>query len=109
MAGICVEDVKKLLEQSPAPGVGLAPSDDGGTAAMLRVPRDVIAAGFGPKSAKVHRELAELAGVEFREVRLPSLRIDLDEPEDLEAFRRSATGGPRTRALLRELEAGPTR
>jgi 2-phospho-L-lactate guanylyltransferase (CobY/MobA/RfbA family) len=69
----------------------------------------VIPAGFGHSSAKVHRELAERAGVEFREVPLPSLSLDLDGPEDLEAFRRSATGGPRTRALLRELEAGRTR
>jgi 2-phospho-L-lactate guanylyltransferase (CobY/MobA/RfbA family) len=73
------------------------------------VPRDVIPAGFGPGSAKVHRELAERAGVEFRELPLPSLRLDLDEPEDLEAFRSSPTGGPRTRALLREFEADPTR
>jgi 2-phospho-L-lactate guanylyltransferase len=109
VAGACVEDVNALLEQAPERGVVLAPSDDGGTAALLRVPRDVIPAGFGPKSATVHRELAERAGVELREVRLPSLRLDLDEPEDLEAFRRSASGGPRTRALLRELETGATR
>ena len=109
VAGSRAEDVKTLLERAPAHGVALAPSDDGGTAALLRVPRDVIPAGFGPNSAKVHRELAERGGVEFREVRLPSLCLDLDEPEDLEAFRRSATGGKRTRALLRELEADPTR
>jgi 2-phospho-L-lactate guanylyltransferase len=109
VAGTCVEDVKTLLEQAPARGVALAPSDDGGTAALLRVPRDVIPASFGPHSAKLHRELAERAGVELRELRLPSLCLDLDEPEDLEAFLRSATGGPRTRALLRELEAGRTR
>jgi 2-phospho-L-lactate guanylyltransferase len=109
VAGACVEDVETLLARAPAHGVALAPSDDGGTAALLRVPRDVIPAGFGPNSAKVHRELAERAGVEYREVRLPSLSLDLDEPEDLETFRRSVSGGPRTRALLRELEAGPTR
>jgi len=109
VAGACAEDVKTLLERAPARGVALAPSDDGGTAALLRVPRDVIPAGFGPSSAKVHRELAARAGVEFREVRLPSLCLDLDEPEDLETFLRSATGGSRTRALLRELEAGHTR
>ena len=109
VAGTCVEDVKTLLEHASRPGVALAPSDDGGTAALLRVPRDVIPAGFGPDSAKVHRELAERAGVEFREVPLPSLCLDLDEPEDLEAFLRSPTGGPRTRALLSELETGRTR
>jgi 2-phospho-L-lactate guanylyltransferase len=109
VAGARAEDVRTLLERAPALGVALAPSDDGGTAALLRLPRDVIPASFGPSSAKVHRELAERAGVEFREVRLPSLCLDLDEPEDVEAFLRSTTGGPRTRALLRELEASPAR
>ena len=72
-------------------------------------PRDVIAAGFGPGSAKVHRELAERAGVPFCEVPLPSLAIDVDEPADLEALRSGASAGPRTRALLREIDRNARR
>jgi 2-phospho-L-lactate guanylyltransferase len=109
VAGVRGEDVAALLEAAPSRGVALAPSNDGGTAALLRVPRDVIPAGFGPGSAKVHRSLAERAGVVFREVPLPSLAIDLDEPEDLETFLCGDGSGPRTRALLRELEIGRER
>jgi len=104
VAGARSEDLRLLLRQAPARGIALAPARDGGTAALLRRPRDVIAAGFGPESAKLHRERAERAGVACRELALPSLALDLDEPQDLEAFRSSRGGGRRTRALLRELE-----
>jgi 2-phospho-L-lactate guanylyltransferase len=108
VAGVRPGDVTLLLENAPEPGVALAPSTDGGTAALLRVPRRVIPAGFGPGSAKVHRSLAERAGVDYRELALPSLAFDLDEPEDLEAFLASDAAGPRTRALLRKIAApGP--
>jgi coenzyme F420-0:L-glutamate ligase/coenzyme F420-1:gamma-L-glutamate ligase len=71
----------------------------------LRIPRDAIPAGFGPGSAKVHRDLASRAGVAFREVPLASLAIDVDAPDDLEALRRSGGAGARTRRLLDELAA----
>ena len=63
-------------------------------------------AGFGPGSAKRHRELAELAGVAFVELALPSLALDLDEPEDLEAFLATSGGGRRTRGVLQQLRPG---
>ena len=105
VAGARSEDLALLLASLDSDGVALAPSGDGGTSALLRIPRDAIPAGFGSGSAKVHRDLAARAGVVFRELPLPSLALDLDEREDLEHFARSAaTGaGTRTRALLREL------
>lgn len=103
VAGARPEDVARLLAEAPPRGAVLAPSRDGGTAALLRRPADVFPAGFGPGSAKVHRELAERAGVAFLELPLPSLSLDLDEPEDLEAFLSGSGGGPRTRALLGRL------
>jgi 2-phospho-L-lactate guanylyltransferase len=105
VAGARAEDVAALVEAAPQRGIALAPSNDGGTAALLRRPADVIPAGFGPGSAKAHRRLAERAGVPCREVPLPSLALDLDEPEDLETFLASDASGARTRALLRELAA----
>jgi 2-phospho-L-lactate guanylyltransferase (CobY/MobA/RfbA family) len=84
-------------------GVVLAPARDGGTAALLRAPPDLIESRFGPESAEAHRDLAKQAGVPFRELLLPSLAIDVDSREDLEAFLASASGGPRTRACLRAL------
>ena len=103
VAGALPGDLSRLLAAAPARGVALAPSRDGGTAALLRRPAHVIAAGFGPGSAKVHRELAERAGVPLVELPLPSLGLDLDEPEDLESFMAGGSGGTRTRRLLRRL------
>jgi coenzyme F420-0:L-glutamate ligase/coenzyme F420-1:gamma-L-glutamate ligase len=107
VAGARPADLEALLGALDGPGVALAPSRDGGTSALLRVPRDAIPAGFGPGSAKVHRDLAARAGVRFRELALPSLAIDVDAPEDLEALRATDGAGPRTRALLAELAARP--
>jgi coenzyme F420-0:L-glutamate ligase/coenzyme F420-1:gamma-L-glutamate ligase len=105
VAGARSDELEALLRALPGPGVALAPSRDGGTSALLRIPRDAIPAGFGPGSAKVHRDLASRAGVAFREVPLASLAIDVDAPDDLEALRRSGGAGARTRRLLDELAA----
>ncbi|MDJ0852607.1 MAG: 2-phospho-L-lactate guanylyltransferase [Myxococcota bacterium] len=107
VAGARPEELSRLLAEAPARGVALAPSRDGGTAALLRRPASVIPAGFGPASAKVHRELAERAGVPFVELPLPSLALDLDEPDDLESFLAGPGGGSRTRRLLQQLGREP--
>jgi len=110
VAGARPRDLEALVAAVAAPGVALAPSNDGGTCALFRTPATAIPAGFGADSAKRHRELAERAGVAFRELPLPSLAVDIDEPEDLTAFLAGSPGkeggGERTRALLRELGAG---
>jgi len=103
VAGAQAADIQYLLDAGTRRGVALAPSNDGGTSALLRTPRDVIPAAFGPDSARAHRELAVRAGVPCEEIALPSLAIDIDERQDLEKFASSASAGARTRALLREL------
>ncbi|MBW1843273.1 MAG: 2-phospho-L-lactate guanylyltransferase [Deltaproteobacteria bacterium] len=103
VAGAQAADIEALLDAGARRGVVLAPSNDGGTSALLRTPRDTIPAAFGPNSARAHRELAESAGISFEELALPSLAIDIDERADLEKFASSAFAGTRTRALLREL------
>ncbi len=103
VAGIETSDVDTLIDSAPAIGVALAPSSDGGTAALLRSPAGVIGSAFGADSAKRHRALAEAAGVPYLEVPLDSLALDLDQPEDLDRFLAREGGGPRTRELLREL------
>ena len=103
VAGAVASDFEHLLalsEASPEPGVWLAPSADGGTSALLQRPAGLIPCLFGRESAKRHREAARDQGVAFREVRLPSLSIDLDQPEDLRAFLSTQSGGRRTRDLL---------
>ena len=118
VAGARAEDLESLFEARRAvdgDAVVLAPSRDGGTAALLRSPPSVITGHFGPDSAKAHREAADRAGVAFRECALPSLAIDLDGAADLDAFVAGHDGddghdggGRRTRALLRELGWGST-
>jgi 2-phospho-L-lactate guanylyltransferase len=108
VAGARAEDLTALLEATPARGIALAPSSDGGTAALVRRPAGVIAPGFGPDSARRHEEMAGRAGVPCVCLPLPSLALDLDEPEDLERFLETEGGGRHTRALLKELRAAPS-
>jgi 2-phospho-L-lactate guanylyltransferase len=103
VAGADAQDLATLLDALPERGVVIAPSSDGGTSALLRRPRDIVAASFGPRSGAVHSERAKRDGVAFEEIPLPSLSIDIDEREDLEKLVQSSFAGTRTRALLREL------
>jgi 2-phospho-L-lactate guanylyltransferase len=107
VAAAAPEDLATLLDAVGTRGVALAPSSDGGTAALVRVPFDVIPARFGPESAKRHREEAERAHVPCHELRLPSLAIDVDTGEDIEAILRIATLGRRTREALEALGVAP--
>ena len=112
VAGARAEDFARLLaaaDAQPGPGAWLAPSTDGGTSALLQRPADALPCRFGRDSAKRHREAAESEGLAFREIELPSLAIDLDQPEDLAVFLETASGGPRTRRLLRDALGGDVR
>ena len=84
-------------------GVALAPSSDGGTSALYRVPFDVIPARFGADSAKRHRDEAQRAVLPYHELALPSLSIDIDVTEDLQEALGAGTLGSRTREVLRSL------
>jgi len=99
-------DLARLVGAIQAPGVALAPSRDGGTSALLRLPRDVIEARFGPDSARRHREAASEAGVPCQVLSLASLAIDVDVAEDARAILACPTLGRRTRAALEALEPG---
>lgn len=107
VAGALPGDFRELVAHAASagrtPGVWLAPSADGGTSALLLRPARAIGFHFGAESARRHREAATAAGVAYREVPLPSLAIDLDQPEDLAAFLATSGGGARTRALLEPL------
>jgi 2-phospho-L-lactate guanylyltransferase len=106
VAAVDPHEISQLVRTAPRPGVALAPSRDGGTSALLRIPRGAIPARFGPDSAKRHRSEAERAGVAYRELCLPSLAIDVDVADDARAILACATLGPRTRAaLLRQTQA----
>jgi 2-phospho-L-lactate guanylyltransferase len=103
VAGVQVADIEALLDAGTRNAVVIAPSDDGGTSALLRTPHDIIPAAFGTDSARAHRELAAHAGVSFEQLALPSLAIDIDDRADLQQFARSRSAGRRTQALIRAL------
>jgi 2-phospho-L-lactate guanylyltransferase len=106
VAGATARDLAELpaaLAALGGRGVVLAPSRDGGTSALLRAPHDLIPSAFGAESAARHRALARAGGVPLRELALPSLAVDVDEVEDLDAFLALPGGGRRTRALLARL------
>ncbi|MCP5057527.1 MAG: 2-phospho-L-lactate guanylyltransferase [bacterium] len=109
VAGARASDLQELFgaqAELGQPAAVLAPSSDGGTAALLRAPYDSIPSCFGSQSAAAHEQAAVAAGVPFRRCSLPSLAIDLDHPDDLDALLASDAPARRTRALLGELGIG---
>jgi 2-phospho-L-lactate guanylyltransferase len=103
VAGARAEEIARLIDSLDGDGVALAPSRDGGSSLLLRIPPDAIAAGFGPQSGAVHRDRARAAGVRFEECALPSLAIDVDRREDLEQLIASDAPAPHTRTAWREI------
>ncbi len=108
VAAATPSDVATLIGAIRRRGIALAPSKDGGTSALLRIPFDVIPARFGPDSAKRHREEAEHAAAHYRELALPSLAIDIDVAEDLREALASRSLGPHTRLVLESIDLGQT-
>jgi 2-phospho-L-lactate guanylyltransferase len=98
-----------LLESvEPAPSVVVVPDRHGtGTNGLVLHPPGAITPSFGPGSRERHTELAHDAGAALRIEPLPSLVLDVDTPDDLEALRRalegSRGGAAHTRGLLRRL------
>ena len=97
-----------LQSVEPAPSVVLVPDRHGtGTNGLLLHPPSAIEPSFGPGSRDRHTALAEEAGASLRVEEMPSLVLDVDTPDDLEAmreaFERSRGGAAHTRGLLRRL------
>jgi 2-phospho-L-lactate guanylyltransferase len=78
-----VEIARVLAAGQEAPVV-IVPDDRGlGTNALLLLPPAAIAPRFGADSRARHTAAARDLGLASRELRLPSLGFDVDEPEDL--------------------------
>jgi 2-phospho-L-lactate/phosphoenolpyruvate guanylyltransferase len=82
-----------------------------GTNALLLRPPDALAPAFGPDSCRRHVQSAQAAGSAPEVVTVPSLALDIDTPDDLEAlvgaFDRTADAAVHTRAALGELLRSP--
>ena len=107
VAAARAEDFDALFEEldknADGRGVVIAPSQDGGTSALLRSPAQIIPSGFGPQSASTHRESAKSGGVSCTTLPLDSLAIDLDREDDVELFLKHPGGGAATRRQLASL------
>jgi 2-phospho-L-lactate guanylyltransferase len=80
-----------------------------GTNALLLAPPTVIEPSFGPDSCDRHARLARSVGARAEVVDVPSLAIDVDTPDDLEALDTFAArdAAVRTRELLATLSQLP--
>ena len=85
LPGVSAADITALLA-SPA-RVVVAPTRDGGTAALLRRPHDVIPSAYGVGSAQRHVDLAVAAGVWVEIIERDGLALDVDTWDDLVAAR----------------------
>lgn len=82
---IDAEDIKKILTHRKDPPVVVISPDrkKEGTNALLVCPPDLIDFKYGKGSFKKHQQEAVKANARLEIYDLPSLELDLDEPEDL--------------------------
>jgi 2-phospho-L-lactate guanylyltransferase len=102
-------EVDELLRRpAQPPSAVIVPDRHGtGTNALLLDPPDALAPSFGPGSCERHAAHARLAGAEPAVVGVPSLALDVDTVEDLEALRQALAsthgGAAHTRGMLSQL------
>ena len=76
-----------IAAHAPAPAVTIAPSrDHRGSNAVLCSPPDVLPFRFGDDSFRPHLAAARALGIEPAVVEHPGIGLDIDTPDDLEAF-----------------------
>jgi 2-phospho-L-lactate guanylyltransferase len=102
-------ELDQLLERRARPPSALiVPDRHGpGTNALVLAPPGSLAPSFGPGSCNRHAEMARSAGTTPEIVEVPSLMLDVDTVEDLDALREelAAThgGAAHTRGMIRQL------
>lgn len=104
------KEVDSLLTRAPAPSpeVIVIPDRHGtGTNGLVLTPPDVITPSFGPDSYDRHLGAARDAGAVVRTEELPSLVLDVDTIDDLDALRVALGDGhgnaAHTRGMLNRL------
>jgi 2-phospho-L-lactate/phosphoenolpyruvate guanylyltransferase len=94
-------ELDQLLSRSGGESVIIVPDRHGtGTNALLITPPGALDPSFGPASCQRHVALAEAAGIAHAVVTVPSLALDIDTPEDLDALGALGDRAPRTHGLL---------
>ena len=90
-----------IAAHAPAPAVTIAPSrDHHGSNAVLCSPPDVLPFRFGDDSFHPHLAAARAVGVEPAVVERTGLGLDIDTPDDLEAFAASPSNTRTYRLLM---------
>jgi 2-phospho-L-lactate guanylyltransferase len=97
-----------LARAAPARSALIVPDRHGtGTNALLLTPPDVLEPSFGPGSCQRHAANAESNGIAHEVIAVPSLALDVDTPEDLQALRVALAsmhgGAAHTRGMLNQL------
>jgi 2-phospho-L-lactate/phosphoenolpyruvate guanylyltransferase len=90
------------------PSVLIVPDRHGtGTNALVLTPPDALPPSFGPGSRERHSASAEQSGIAHQVLEIPTLALDVDTPDDLDALGESVAttrgGAAHTRGLLRQL------
>jgi 2-phospho-L-lactate/phosphoenolpyruvate guanylyltransferase len=95
-------EVDRLLARPAAErSLVIVPDRHGtGTNALLITPPDALAPSFGPGSCGRHAALAEATGIRHQVVEVPSLALDIDTPDDLDALAGLASFPTLTQGLL---------
>lgn len=103
--GVTADELRRVATAADADrAITIGMSGDGtGTNAMLLRPAGVIAPSFGAGSLLRHRAAARAADCECAIVSAPGLALDIDTPEDLAAFVRTAGRPSHTRELCTAL------
>jgi 2-phospho-L-lactate/phosphoenolpyruvate guanylyltransferase len=85
---INANDVEQLLSaHGSAPAVSIAPARDRlGSNAVVCTPAQLLPLAFGDNSFYPHLESARGRGIEPRVVDSPAFALDIDRPDDLQAF-----------------------
>jgi 2-phospho-L-lactate/phosphoenolpyruvate guanylyltransferase len=108
------EEVDQLLARPcPDRSVLIVPDRHGtGTNALVLRPPDAMAPSFGPGSCKRHLEHARAAHLHGEVVEVPTLALDVDTGDDLEALQRRLDaihgGAANTRGMLTQLARSRT-
>jgi len=100
LPALTADDVAAVLAADAA--VVVAPTDDGGTSALLRRPGGVIDTRYGPDSARRHVDGAKAAGIEVVVVGRAGFCMDVDTAADLSRMSTTLSIGAATADFLKE-------